>query len=254
MPSIGGRAHTIEQIREIGERGYPFAEISLNDPGEVEANLSQYLRLKSLYGISYLAHYPNEDNPFDVEVLKQKFVPRIKKLVDLSGALGIAKSTLHFWIDKRWAPHGLIDAKLPILAELVEYAMVHGVVLCIENLSERHDSFALAFDAIPELKMTLDIGHGQLLSKKNTSFDFIRYCFPRISHIHVHDNLGGTSVHDDLHLSLGKGIVEYRAILSSLKENGYDSTITMEVKPQDMLHTHREIEHVFRGDLPHGPE
>ncbi|MGC9325096.1 MAG: sugar phosphate isomerase/epimerase family protein [Desulfomonilia bacterium] len=245
MVIIGGRAHTIEQIHEVGALGYPYAEISLNDPDEVESSLARYLLLKEEYGISYLAHYPNEDNPFDVDVLQQRFVPRIKRLIDLSLELGIDKGTIHFWIDKRWAPPGLIDRKLPILEELVECAVDRGLDLCIENLSERYDSFARAFDAIPDLYMTLDIGHGQLLSKENTSYNFIRHYFPRIRHVHVHDNRGGTGVKDDLHLALGMGIVDYRDILSQLKEKGYSSTITMEVKPHDMPRTRDELELVF---------
>ena len=47
---------------------------------------------------------------------------------------------------------------------------------------------------------------------------------------------------DDLHLPLGEGIVDYPKILTMLKENGYDSTITMEVNPDDMPKTKKLIE------------
>jgi sugar phosphate isomerase/epimerase len=93
------------------------------------------------------------------------------------------------------------------------------------------------FHNVPDLKMTLDIGHGQLLSRENTSFGFIENCFPRIEHVHVHDNRGGTSPKDDIHLSLGEGIVDHRRILTLLKEKGYESTMTMEVKVSAMEKT-----------------
>ena len=44
---IGGRAHSIEQIHEVGRLGYPFAEISLYVPEDVERELDELLRLKS---------------------------------------------------------------------------------------------------------------------------------------------------------------------------------------------------------------
>jgi len=125
---------------------------------------------------------------------------------------------------------------------MVGHATEKNVMLCLENLSEQYESFALAFDAIPDLRMTLDIGHAQLLSKENTSFDFIEHLYDKIGHIHVHDNFGGTSVKDDLHLPLGDGVVDFPKIFSMLRARGYRSTMTMEVKPSDMPKTKEKIE------------
>ena len=237
MISIGGRAHTMREVHEVAGFGYPFIEMSLDNPEIVSAWIPELLEVRRTWGISYLAHYPNEDNPFDVAVLRERFLPRIKALNDLSQPLGIDKATMHFWIDKRWAPEGLIPRKLELLREIVSYATQAGVIICIENLSERHDSFQSAFDVIPDLMMTLDIGHAQLQARENTSHRVIQHCMDRIKHGHVHDNHGGTSVKDDLHLALGEGAVDYRAILSALVAGGYDSSITMEVKPADMPRT-----------------
>jgi sugar phosphate isomerase/epimerase len=128
----------------------------------------------------------------------------------------------------------------------VDYGNEYGITICIENLSERTESFGPAFDAIPDLRMTLDIGHAQLLAQHNTSFRFIENHFSRIEHLHVHDNRGGTSVKDDLHLPLGDGVVDYPAIIASLMKRGYDSTITMEVKPRDMSRTRQALEDCMR--------
>jgi sugar phosphate isomerase/epimerase len=242
MSTIGGRAHNLKQIIEVGELGYPYAEIDVNDPDEVRKQFTELVELRERYGMFYLAHYPNEDNPMDVEVLRERFVPKMKKLLDLSSDLGIEKGTIHFWIDKRWAPPGLIPKKIELLSELVAHATRNDIVLCIENLTERYDSFSVAFDAVSDLRMTLDIGHGQLLSSENTSFNFIEHRFERIAHVHVHDNKGGKTVKDDLHLALGEGIVDYPAILTQLREKGYTSTITMEVIPDDMPRTWAAME------------
>lgn len=192
--------------------------------------------------MTFLAHYPNEDNPFDLAILRDKFLPRIKALMDISEKLGINKTTIHFWIDKRWAPADLIRDKIAILSRIVDYGNDYGITVCLENLSERAESFAPAFEAIPDLRMTLDIGHAQLLSRQNTSFRFIDEHFSRIAHIHAHDNHGGKSVRDDLHLALGEGSVNYKAIFKTLVDKGFDSTITMEVKIKDMLKTRQTLE------------
>jgi sugar phosphate isomerase/epimerase len=245
MIIIGGRAHNLDEVIAVSKLGFPFIEISLDNPETVSGRIPQLLEIKNTCGTSFLAHYPNENNPFDVAILRDKFLPRIKSLMDISRQLNINKATLHFWIDKRWASADLLHGKLEILSRIVEYGNDFGIIVCIENLSERFDSFAPAFDAIPGLRMTLDIGHAQLLAKENTSFGFIEHYFPRIAHIHAHDNNGGTSVKDDLHLPLGEGSVDYKAIFKSLIEKGYDSTITMEVKPKDMLRTKQTLEDCF---------
>ena len=244
--TIGGRAHSLEEIHEVGALGYPFAEISLLDPSQVETQLEEMARLKTVYEMSYIAHYPNEGNPFDVKTLKEQFVPKIKRLLDLTEKLDIHKGTIHFWMDTRWAAPEVVSKKIDLLKDMVAYAGQRDTVLCIENLTERYDSFMKAFDAIEDLRMTLDIGHAQLLASENTSFKFIEHVFERIEHVHVHDNLGGTGVKDDLHLALGEGIVDYPAILTRLMEKGYDSTITMEVKPPDMKKTRQAIQRCLK--------
>ena len=166
--------------------------------------------------------------------------------MEFSPQLGIQKGTLHFWMDKRWASEEIITEKIKMLSELVDHAEKFNVTLCLENLTARQDSFARYFAEIPELKMTMDIGHGQLLSNENTSFGFMQHVFEQIEHIHVHDNLGGTGVADDLHLPLGEGIVDYPKIFSILVEKGYHSTITMEVKPAQMAQTQKVIQQYFR--------
>jgi len=239
---IGGRAHTIEQIHEVGALGYPYAEISLLNPDLPEPEIEELVKLKKVYGMTYMAHYPNEGNPVDVKTLKEQFVPKMKKLFDLSVNLDIHKGTIHFWIDKRWASAELVSRKIDLVKDMVSYAGQRNIVLCIENLTERYDSFMQAFDTIEDLRMTLDIGHAQLLASENTSFKFIENVFEKIAHVHVHDNYGGTSVKDDVHLALGEGIVDYPTILTRLKEKRYASTMTMEVKPSDMTRTKEAIE------------
>ena len=242
MITIGGRAHNLDEVMSVSKLRLSFIEVSLDDPITILRWLPQLIEIKKTYPLTFLAHYPNEDNPFDVAILRDKFLPRIKTLMEISEKLEINKATIHFWIDKRWAPADLILGKLAILSRIVEYGNDFGITVCLENLSERSDSFAPAFEAISDLRMTLDIGHAQLLAKQNTSFRFIDDYFSRIAHIHAHDNHGGKSVKDDLHLALGEGSVDYKAIFKTLVGKGFDSTITMEVKIKDMLKTRQALE------------
>ena len=241
MSIIGGRAHSLEEIQEVGKLGFPYAEISLYVPEQIESDFDQLRQLKKEYGITFLAHFPNEGNPVDLENLRETFVPRMKRLFELSAELGITKGTFHFWIDGRRIAPDVADKKIDLMLNLVTSAKRLGIILCLENLSETYKDFMPAFQRVPDLMMTLDIGHAQLLTQENTSFGFIDHYFNRIAHLHVHDNRGGMSVKDDLHLPLGEGIVDYPGIFTLLKEKAYTSTITMKVKPQAMIRTKDEI-------------
>ena len=111
MAVIGGRAHNLEQIEAVGKLGYPFAEIDFYDSGTITAQRGELESLAAKYDLTYLAHYPNEGSPRNPEDLNTKFVPKMKTLIDLSADMGIEKGTMHFWVDRRWAPENLLQAK-----------------------------------------------------------------------------------------------------------------------------------------------
>jgi len=80
----------------------------------------------------------------------------------------------------------------------------------------------------------LDLGHGQLLSKEHTGLDFMASCPDRIKHIHLHDNRGGISHNDDLHLPVGDGVIDFENIFKMLKSINYKGTITLELRPSEI--------------------
>lgn len=242
---IGGRAHNPEEIELIAKAGLPFAEISLRDPTVFQQESALLKQLKDTYGLYYLAHGPEEENPWDLASLQKKFLPLVLSLLDYAGELAIAVFTVHFWLDHRFVDKNIVKAKIAILQEITSHAADHGIMLCIENLSESFVDFSIAFDSIAALKMTLDVGHGELLTKKNTSYDFSRHCLEKIEHIHLHDNRGGNTPADDLHLPLGEGIIDFPAILGTLKERGYQKTMTLEVKSQYLLNGKQMIEEIW---------
>lgn len=248
MVNIGGRAHNIDEVTKVCKLGYPFVEINFNDPVQIKSELLVRLNeIKEKYGVFFLAHFPNEGNPSDLANLQKIFLPKIMSLIELCPKLEIKQATIHFWMDRRmqWTTDKIISQKLDLLSKMVGHADKFGLTICLENLSCRYDDFQYFFTQIPMLEMTMDIGHGQLLTDENTSFGFIEHLFDKIRHIHVHDNLGGNKVTDDLHLPLGEGIIDYPKIFSILNRKGYDSTITMEVATGKMKETQAKIEAHF---------
>ena len=243
---IGGRAHNVREAEAVAMAGFPFVEISVTDDRVFfDEQLSQLKRIKDEFGIFYLAHGPEEGNSWDPCVLRRDLQPLIQSLLDCSKKLAISLFTIHFWIDCRFISNSAVKEKIKILREMSSYASSLGIQLCIENLSERFSDFLPAFEAADNLGMTLDVGHGELLSRQNTSCDFSRCCIERINHIHLHDNRGGNSPSDDLHLPIGQGNIDFCSILGGLKKQGFDKTITLEVRPEDMLNCKAVVESIW---------
>ena len=242
---IGGRAHSVEDVEFIAQAGFPFVEISIRTVAEFQRDLDVLKQIKDSYGIFYLAHGPEEDNPWDPEKQRENFLPLINSLLGCAAELSISLFTVHFWIDRRFVDEGIVNKKLKILEEMSTCAREHDITLCIENLSESFSDFSPAFTAILNLGMTLDVGHGEILTARNTAYNFIDHCFSRIYHLHLHDNRGGDSPQDDLHLPLGEGVVDVRSILSRLKAQGYDRTMTLEVQPVHLLSGKKLIEKIW---------
>jgi sugar phosphate isomerase/epimerase len=228
---IGGRAHSLEEAARVGQARFDFAEINLLHPHQSFQEIPSLLRLKDQYNLFYLVHGPEEGSPFDCSQLRNSLLPHIKALVAFASELDARLITAHFWLDGRYIEPSVLREKLTILEQMLMLARDKQITFCLENLSERTCDFEPAFRLFPDLGMTLDIGHGELLSPENTAYRFIETFPDRICHIHIHDNRGGNSPADDLHLPLGEGSINFPPILSALLKSGYNRTITLEVPP-----------------------
>ena len=245
---FGARAYSLDGVRFLAEAGFEFAEIDWKDPASVGAELAELAALRDRYGIVYLAHGPNERDPFDVDEIVAVMGPTVCQLLGLAPQLGIAVYTQHLWLDSRFMSAGAIARKLDLLETWTEHAVRAGVALCIENLSEHADHFAPAFRRLPELYMTLDVGHGGILSRPNAAFDFVARFPDRIRHVHLHDNHGGTGVRDDLHLPIGAGSIDFVAILRELRATGYDGGLSFELESEHLEQSRDAIRQMWNED------
>ena len=228
---IGGRAHSLIEVTSVGEAQLDFAEVNLLNHHHALQEIPAFIALKKKFNLFLLVHGPEEGNPFDCNELRSTLLPQIKALVNFASALDAQLITIHFWLDQRFIEHAILKEKLTILATMVTMAQEKGLKLCLENLSEGPEDFEQAFHLFPELGLTLDIGHGELLSSRNKAYSFIETCPERISHVHIHDNHGGNRPADDLHLPLGEGSITFAPIIAALLKTGYNKTLTLEVAP-----------------------
>ena len=231
---LGGTARSPEDVEGLYDLGLDFAEVSLKDMSKFTGSICDFVELRSKTDLFYLCHGPNEGDPNDATSLRENYLPRILEILDIMPTLDMSLLTLHLWVDHRFVKALVIDLKIDLLEQIIDKARTRNITICLENLSEDCSDLDKVFKALPHLYLTLDIGHAQLLRPKTTAFDLIAAYPHRIKHLHLHDNMGGNSVNDDLHLPVGSGNVDFQEILATLKQAGYIGTATLELKPEEI--------------------
>jgi len=229
--TLGGTARNPEDVHILHKLGLKFAEIPIYNVKKFINYIKEYLNIKEKTGLYYLCHGPREGDPNDKDFLKWEYLPRVLEILEIMPLLNMSLLTLHLWLDQRFVKSEVVDFKIELLQKIITKARKNKVLICLENLSEDWHDLKVAFDKLPFLNLTLDVGHGLLIRDENTSFTIIKKYPERIKHIHLHDNLGGSSPEDDLHLPPGKGIVDFKNIFNSLRTIGYRGTATLELKP-----------------------
>jgi sugar phosphate isomerase/epimerase len=248
---LGGTARSPEDVTSLHDLGLQFAEIPINHPSKFLPLVPLYQSLRKKLGFDYLCHGPKEGDPNDVETLNSVYLPKVLELFPIMQNLSMPLLTIHLWLDQRFVKKDSLASKLDILKKIVKNAAAYEVTVCIENLSEGARDLEPAFHEIPSLRMTLDLGHGELLCEKNRSLGFIEKYPDRIRHVHLHDNRGGNSHTDDLHLPPGEGVIDFKRLFEALCQIHYDRTVTLELKPHEIRKCLAYV-HELVSCLPHG--
>lgn len=194
-----------------------------------------------------IAHGPMEGPPNDLENLRERCYPSYLETIDATAELQMTFLTLHLWVDSRFVKPEVVEEKIKVLRNLVDYGRNRGVQVSLENLSEPGADLARVVEAVPGLVLTLDVGHAQILAESNTAPDIIDRLGPVVRHVHLHDNRGGNSAKDDLHLPIGEGIIDFPTILRILARSGYDRTITLELEPEELQASRSLVRQIFRA-------
>jgi len=217
-------------------------------------------QLKKDYDLSYAIHSSSPGGYISLYLHPMKFYKRFKKCIEYTKIFDGEIITID--LDSYFAEPGVT------YEEVKDYLFS----LCVQNLRiayklGRENNIAVGFEngdvrdwavsyyikfnmtldemlefvnAVPELKITLDIGHLYLASNY-FGFDMFRYIktfAKRIVHVHVDDNFGldtgfGTKSrkYGDLHLPLDHGNLPWREVIKLLNNLGYEGIYSLEIKP-----------------------
>jgi len=245
MQPLSARVRTPENALFLEPLGFKRFEVTIPCPMGL-AEEESWLKLAEEKQFMYLGHGPNEGDPNNVDKLASTYLPTVLAALKSAQKLRCIHFTLHFWLESRWLSREVIKRKIELLATVSNWAGELGVELNLENLSESWLDLSQALETIPDLGLTLDVGHANILQAENYAPAIIDHLFQRIRHLHLHDNNGGLSPKDDLHLMPGEGSVPFAAIFSKLKKAGYSGSATLEVKPGQMVEARQRIEQLWQ--------
>jgi sugar phosphate isomerase/epimerase len=241
---IGAMNHpgkdVLEEIEWIAGMGLGFIDLTLEPPLAASWRIDrgavrEKLKRHRLGVVGHTAYYlPLASG---IEEIRQAALQELRRCVDAFAEIGARWMNVH---PDRHAPmhdrRFFVERNIATLRQLLPYAAERGVGVMVENLPGDFNTareLGELLDPLPDLGLHLDVGHANLLVLQSTVEELLDAYGPRLRHVHLHDNKGGSA---DLHLPLGTGTVDVRGAVNLLKRFGYDGTITLEVFTPDRHH------------------
>jgi sugar phosphate isomerase/epimerase len=240
----GGHVKSVDDIGFLQDLTFDLGEVILHNAESRAYWIDSGITNGFDSGFFLIGHGPQEGPPNDIDHLWKIYYQDLQQTVDAAHWLGIEFLTIHLWLDPRFVSPEAREEKKSFLRDIFAYGQKKGVMISLENLSETATDFRPIFEALPDLGLTLDVGHAQLLTDINTSFDIIENLSASIKHIHLHDNRGGRGVKDDLHLPVGDGIIDFHGIFHALAGKGYNGTVTLELESEDLESSREKIRQI----------
>lgn len=122
--------------------------------------------------------------------------------------------------------------------DIVAYAKANGVTIALENSSKsgRLDKLSGAIEAVPDLRICLDIGH-VYVAHDHPIREYLNRLGSRIAHLHLQDVYmvpGTRRAKSDSHRTPGQcdiPLPDWQAVLSVLKQKNYNGFAVLEIRP-----------------------
>ncbi len=223
---FGGQAAGLEGITFLAAHGFDFVDLNLNEIDKIRSEERAMLKSARRAGLFFTAHAP------DLRVDNEDGMQRIGEAVRYAERFKPRTITIHPILAPRSNTPEKIEQKMHEIGILAAMAESYGARISCENTSEEPADMKVVLDAHPGVVLTVDVGHSELLSDINKSLGFIEAYPDRIGHVHIHDNIGGDTYHEDLHLPLGEGRIDFAPILKGLRALSHEITITFEMPRQ----------------------
>ena len=234
----------LSELEDFARLGFDFIEIAMDAPeGHYRKLHEQKGAIRSAlerYDMGMVCHLPTFVYTADLaEDIRRASLVEMIRSMETAADLGAEKAVLHPSMVSGLGALVLKEVRSyadESLATLVEAAGRVQLPLCLENMFPKYHlgydpaEFEIWLARHPDLRLTLDTGHGNIDAHGiRRILKFIHMFGNRIGHVHVSDNRGKR----DEHLPIGKGCIDFASVIAALLGTGYDGTVTLEVFTDD---------------------
>src|SRR3989338_3057355 len=163
----------LDEINLFGSIGLEYLDLTIEYPEATpEKILSRENKIKdalSKFNLNVVGHMPwyfQIAHPYDD--IRKSVINETKKIIAILPKFDIKKITLHpdpFPIQNRKLRNKVFQTMAGSIEDISKLCEDNNIVLSIENFTEEKlstEELKILFEEIPELRMTLDIGHGNL--------------------------------------------------------------------------------------------
>lgn len=177
----------------------------------------------------YVFHAPfNELSPAAIDPLAVDLArKRYRQAAETAKSYGIARMVVHSgYIPMIYYKSWMVERSVEFWKEYLE-RFPADMELLLENVME--DSPELLIDIVrgvddPRFRLCLDVGHANMMRKGPALTRWIEATAPFLAHVHLHNNSGGSDLHDPL----GKGTVPMAEALEQIVRLCPAATFTLE--------------------------
>ncbi|MHA2140061.1 MAG: TIM barrel protein [Candidatus Thorarchaeota archaeon] len=245
---IGTFARHLKQVEEGITHSPDFIDLRMDL--NYSLDFREVRRMLDDTNIACTLHLPSDPcwRPMD-------FPREIVPFIDIGAEIGAELVTTHTALSTLFYSDEDIDSFLEWVPLMCDSAKESGVKLAVETLGLYYTELTLLFERCPDMKIALDIGHGQIMATRNRSLDVIQSFYDHIAVVNIHDNHGAQMVnkvselrrqrevaHEELlviardhdeHLPIGEGAIDFAPIFRELKEREYSGKFLMMSKEPD---------------------
>jgi sugar phosphate isomerase/epimerase len=158
---FGAPVRSLDDIARLRRAGFDFGEIAIANAGTRRMWWESGVINGGLGKFFLMAHGPLEDNPNDAGSLWNRYIPNLMATVDTLNRMAIRSLNIHLLVDRRIVSSLVLTEKIRALKEIVQYGRKNSVGINLENLSETAENLEPVMSEVPNLGLTLDVGHAE---------------------------------------------------------------------------------------------
>lgn len=228
LSSIGEDAAACAAAFGLGVELAQFCTaMNLDDGSYIRQSLADCLAAspRRIFHGPYHELTPAAVDPLVLEITRKRY----RQAAEKAAELGCEKLVLHAgFVPQVYFPEWFTARSIEFWGQMMD-ELPESLTVCLENVMEPEPDMLLTIvNAVdhPRLRLCLDVGHANTFVSEVPPAVWLERLSPYLSHVHLHNNLGG----NDLHAPLPEGSIDMEAFLTRLEMLCPEATCTLELR------------------------